>query len=113
MTAGTGVRHSEFNPSDTGWVHRYQIWLLPQRKGLTPGYEQLAVGEEEKPGRFRLVALPGGAAGGLTIPQDARLYLTRLLPGEAAAQEIGRGRAASLQVLRGSVNVLGHDRGRW
>src|SRR5215831_7994768 len=109
MTAGTGVRHSEFNPSDTEWVHLYQIWLLPQRKGLTPSYEQLAVGEEEKRGRFRLVASPGGAAGGLTIHQDARLYLARLLPGEAAAQEIERGRAAWLQVLRGSVTVLGHD----
>jgi len=109
MTAGTGVRHSEFNPSDTAWVHLYQIWLLPQRKGLTPSYEQLAVGQEEKRGRFRLVASPDGSDGSLTIHQDARLYLARLLPGEAAAQEIDRGRAAWLQVLRGSMNVLGHD----
>ena len=109
MTAGTGVRHSEFNPSDTGWVHLYQIWLLPQRKGLKPSYEQLAVGDEEKRGRFRLVASPGGSAGGLTIHQDARLYLASLSPGEGAAHEIEPGRAAWLQVLRGSVNVLGHD----
>jgi redox-sensitive bicupin YhaK (pirin superfamily) len=109
MTAGTGVRHSEFNPSKTEWVHLYQIWLLPQRKGLEPSYEELAVGEEEQRGRFRLVASPDGAAGGLTIHQDARLYVARLLPGETAAQEIERGRAAWLQVLRGSVNVLGHD----
>jgi hypothetical protein len=109
MTAGTGVRHSEFNPSDTEWVHLYQIWLLPQRKGLEPSYDQLAVGEEEKRGRFRLVASPDGAAGSLTIHQDARLYLASLSPGEGVAHEIDRGRAAWLQVLRGGVNVLGND----
>lgn len=109
MTAGTGVRHSEFNPSDTEWVHLYQIWLLPQRKGLEPSYEQLAVGEEEKRGRFRLVASPDGVDGSLTIHQDARLYLASLSPGEGVAHEIDRGRATWLQVLRGSVNVLGHD----
>jgi redox-sensitive bicupin YhaK (pirin superfamily) len=109
MTAGTGVRHSEFNPSDTAWVHFYQIWLLPRRKGLEPGYEQLAVGEADGRGRFRVVASPDGAAGSLTIQQDARLYLARLLPGEAVTHEIEPGRAAWLQVLRGSVNALGHD----
>ena len=85
MTAGTGVRHSEFNPSDKEWVHLYQIWLLPERKGLKPSYEELAVGEEEKRGRFRLVASPDGADGSLTIHQDARLYLASLLPGQAVA----------------------------
>jgi redox-sensitive bicupin YhaK (pirin superfamily) len=109
MTAGTGVRHSEHNPSATEWVHLYQIWLLPQRQGLTPSYEQLAVSEEGKRGRFHLVASPEGAEGALTIHQDARLYLASLSPAEGAAHEIGRGRAAWLQVLRGSVNVLGHD----
>ena len=107
MTAGTGVRHSEFNPSDTEWVHLYQIWLLPQRKALTPSYEQLAVSEEEKRGRFRLVASPDGAAGSLTIHQDARLYLASLSPGESVAHEIDRGRAAWLQVLRGDVEAAG------
>jgi redox-sensitive bicupin YhaK (pirin superfamily) len=109
MTAGTGVRHSEFNPSDKEWVHLYQIWLLPQRKGLRPSYEQLAVGEETKRGRFRLVASPDGVDGSLTIHQDARLYLASLLPGEPVAHEIERGRAAWLQVLRGSGHVLGHE----
>jgi redox-sensitive bicupin YhaK (pirin superfamily) len=109
MTAGTGVRHSEFNPSETQWVHLYQIWLLPRQKGLKPSYEELAPGEEEKRGRFRLVASPDGAAGGLTIHQDARLYLASLLPGEDLAHEIAPGRAAWLQVLRGSVHVLGND----
>jgi quercetin 2,3-dioxygenase len=109
MTAGTGVRHSEFNPSDKEGVHLYQIWLLPERKGLKPSYEELAVGEEEKQGRFRLVASADGAAGSLTIHQDARLYLASLLPGQPVAHSIEPGRAAWLQVLRGSVNVLGND----
>jgi redox-sensitive bicupin YhaK (pirin superfamily) len=109
MTAGTGIRHSERNPSDTEWVHLYQIWLLPRRKGLEPSYEQLAVGQEAGPGRFRLIASPDGAAGGLTIHQDARLYLARLQPGEAATHEIEHGREAWLQVLRGRVYVLGRD----
>jgi redox-sensitive bicupin YhaK (pirin superfamily) len=109
MTAGTGVRHSEFNPSKTEWVHLYQIWLLPDRKGLEPSYEELAVENDEKLGRFRLVASPDGAAGGLTIHQDARLYLARLQPGDAVTHEIERGRAAWLQVLRGSLNAVGND----
>jgi redox-sensitive bicupin YhaK (pirin superfamily) len=108
MSAGTGIRHSEFNPSDREWVHLYQIWLLPQRKGLVPSYEELALGEEEKRGRFQLVASPEGAAGALTIHQDARLYLASLLPGEHVPHDIERGRAAWLQVLRGSVNFFGN-----
>src|SRR5262245_49891918 len=106
MTAGTGVRHSEFNPSEKEWVHLYQIWLLPQRKGLEPSYEQRSLSEAEKRGQFRLVASPDGASDSLTIHQDARLYLASLLPEESIAHEIGRGRAAWLQVLRGSVNLL-------
>src|SRR5262245_18772172 len=65
MTAGTGVRHSEVNPFEKDWVHLYQIWLLPERKGLTPGYGQRGFPEEEKRGRFRLVASPDGAGGSL------------------------------------------------
>src|SRR5437660_6566782 len=88
MTAGTGVRHSEFNPSDKESVHLYQIWLLPQRKGLRPSYEELALDEDQKRGQFRLVASPDGADGSMTIHQDARLYLASLLPGEGIAHEI-------------------------
>jgi redox-sensitive bicupin YhaK (pirin superfamily) len=109
MTAGTGVRHSEFNPSDREWVHLYQIWLLPERKGLKPSYEELALPEEEKRGRFRLVASPQGGEGSLTIHQDARLYLASLLPGQAVAHGIERGRAAWLQVLQGRVQLFGND----
>jgi hypothetical protein len=109
MTAGTGVRHSEFNPSDKEWAHLYQIWLLPQRQGLAPSYEQRDLGKDEPQGRFRLAASPDGAEGSLTIHQDARLYLASLLPGQAVAHHIERGRAAWLQVLRGSVNISGND----
>jgi redox-sensitive bicupin YhaK (pirin superfamily) len=109
MTAGTGVRHSEFNPSDKESVHLYQIWLLPNRKGLAPGYEELALSEDEQRGRFRLVASPEGADGSLTIHQDARLYLASLPPGQAVAHQVERGRAAWLQVLQGRVNSLEND----
>jgi quercetin 2,3-dioxygenase len=109
MTAGTGVRHSEFNPSPETWVHLYQIWLLPAKKGLEPGYEELALSDEEKLGRFRLVASPEGAAGSMTIHQDARLFLASLSPGQSVAQAIEPGRAAWLQVLRGNVNVPGNN----
>jgi redox-sensitive bicupin YhaK (pirin superfamily) len=108
MTAGTGVRHSEFNPSATEWVHLYQIWLLPERKGLEPSYEQLLVDEAEKRGRFQLVASPDGAEKSMRIHQDARLYLASLAPGETVAHDIARGRAAWLQVLRGNVTVAGN-----
>jgi quercetin 2,3-dioxygenase len=109
MTAGSGVRHSEFNPSETEWVHLYQIWLLPQRKGLEPSYEQRAVDPQRHLGRFHLVASPDGAENSLMIHQDARLYLASLLPGQEVAKPIERDRAAWLQVLRGQVNYLGND----
>jgi redox-sensitive bicupin YhaK (pirin superfamily) len=109
MTAGTGVRHSEFNPSDKEGVHLYQIWLLPERKGLEPSYEELVLSEEEKRGRFRLAASPDGADGSLTIHQDARLYLALLVPGQAVVHDIEPGRATWLQVLKGGVNFLGSD----
>jgi redox-sensitive bicupin YhaK (pirin superfamily) len=107
MTAGTGVRHSEFNPSDKESVHLYQIWLLPERKGLTPSYEELALSDEEKQGRFRLVASPHGADGSLTIHLDARLYLASLTAGQAISHELEPGRAAWLQILKGTVSFSG------
>src|SRR6185369_8308208 len=88
MTAGTGVRHSEFNPSDSEWVHLYQIWLLPERNGLAPSYEELALGPAERQGRFRLVASPDGGDGSLTIHQDARLYLASLIAGQAVSHSL-------------------------
>jgi len=109
MSAGTGVSHSEFNPSDKEAVHLYQIWLLPERKGLKPSYEELALGEAQKRGQFRLVASPDGADGSMTIHQDARLYLASLLPGQEVSHKIEPGRAAWLQVPRGRVTSFEND----
>ena len=107
MTAGTGISHSEFNPSQTEPVHLYQIWLLPEREGLEPSYEQKAFPEAERHNRLRLVASPDGSDGSLTIRQDARLYLATLDEGREVSQEHPPGRYAWLQVLRGNVNLNG------
>jgi len=107
MSAGTGIRHSEFNPSATEPVHLYQIWLLPQRTGITPSYEQKFFAADEKHGKLRLVASPDGADGSLTIHQDARIYLSTLGAGASVRHELATGRHAWLQVLRGRVSVNG------
>jgi hypothetical protein len=107
ISAGTGIRHSEFNPSPTEPVHFYQIWLLPRSHGAPPSYEQKFFAEDEKRGKLRLVASPNGAEGSLTIHQDARVYLSTLHPDESVSHEIASGRHAWLQVLRGRVNVQG------
>jgi redox-sensitive bicupin YhaK (pirin superfamily) len=107
MTAGTGILHSEFNPSPTEPVHLYQIWLLPEREGLKPSYEQKAFPEEERRNRLRLVASPDGRDGSLAIRQDARLYLASLDGGREVRHEASPGRHAWLQVLQGGVSVNG------
>ncbi len=103
MTAGTGIVHSEFNPSMREPVHLYQIWMYPERAGLEPSYEQKAFPEEERRGRLRLVASPDGRDGSLSIRQDARLYLALMEGGEEISHELGPGRYAWVQVLRGEV----------
>src|SRR3954468_19901114 len=107
MTAGTGIRHSEFNPSRTEAVHFYQIWLLPDRSGHTPHYDQRSFPEDERRGRLRLVASPDGRDGSLTIHQDAEVYLAALGPGDRVAHALRPGRYAWLQVLRGDVDLNG------
>jgi quercetin 2,3-dioxygenase len=107
MSAGTGVRHSEFNPSANEPVHLYQIWLLPWKQGAQPSYEQKAFAEEGRKGKLQLVASPDGAAGSLTIGQDARIYLLNLQTGQSVRHEIAAGGHAWLQVLRGEVKVNG------
>jgi redox-sensitive bicupin YhaK (pirin superfamily) len=107
MSAGTGVRHSEFNPSATEPVHLYQIWLLPGRNGIQPSYEQKFFSEDGKQARFQLVASPDGADESLRIHQDARVYLSKLDAGQKVTHEFSSGRHAWLQVLRGSVTVNG------
>ena len=104
MTAGTGVLHSEFNPSETEPVHLLQIWLMPDRRGHAPGYRQKAFGGG--PG-WRLVASPDGADGSLPIHQDARVYEAKLAAGEAARHELAPGRAAYLHVATGAATVNG------
>jgi quercetin 2,3-dioxygenase len=107
MTAGTGMRHSEFNPSKSEPVHFYQIWLLPKQKGLPPRYDQRAFPEEERRGKLRVVASPNGRDGSLTVHQDAQVLLASLAAGERVAHELAPGRHAWLQVLRGSVQLNG------
>ena len=107
ITAGTGVLHSEFNPSASEPVHLYQIWLLPERKGLEPSYEQRAFPETEKRGRWQLVASRGGRAGSLTVHQGVDLSLASLDAGAGLAYELRPGRHAWLQVMRGAVELNG------
>lgn len=109
MSAGTGIRHSEFNPSSTEQVHFYQIWLLPDRKGLSPSYDQKTFPEDEKRRRLRLVASPDAQDGSLLIHQDARVYLSSLETAHEVRHELYPGRHAWLQVLRGSVELNGHS----
>ena len=107
MTAGTGILHSEFNPSGSDPVHLYQIWLYPDRKGHSPSYEQKRFPPEELRNRLRLVASPDAAEGSLLIHQDARIYLSQLERGSEVRHTIAEGRHAWLQVLRGGVRVNG------
>ncbi|GEJ56730.1 pirin family protein [Anaeromyxobacter diazotrophicus] len=107
MSAGTGVRHSEQNPSRERPVHFLQIWILPDRAGHTPSYEQKAFPEAERRGRLRLVASPDGAEGSLTIHQDARMYAGLLAEGEQARLPLAEGRQAWVQLARGELSVNG------
>jgi redox-sensitive bicupin YhaK (pirin superfamily) len=106
MTAGTGVVHSEFNASREEPVHFLQIWLLPERPNLTPGYEQKRFEENERQGRLRLVASRDGRDGSLTVYQDVALYASRLAPGEQVVHDVSLGRHVYIQVARGKIRAL-------
>jgi redox-sensitive bicupin YhaK (pirin superfamily) len=110
MSAGTGIRHSEFNPSSSEPVHFLQIWIIPSEQGLTPGYEQKAFPLEERRGRLRLVASADGADGSLTVHQDARLYIGNVHPGEKVQYAIGAGRGVWVQAVRGIAALNGDVR---
>ena len=112
MTAGRGIRHSEYNPSKSEQVHLYQIWILPEKKGLEPSYEQKSFPTEEKQGNLRLIASPDAKDGSVKINQDARLYVSLLKPGEEVAHSFGKGRHGWLQVAKGSVEVNGQTLGQ-
>lgn len=107
MSAGTGLMHSEFNPSTTQPVHLYQIWLFPEKKGIEPSYEQKAFPEEEKRSKWRVVASPDRRDGSLAIHTDASIYMSTLKTGESLDYTVPTGRHAWLQVLRGKAILNG------
>jgi quercetin 2,3-dioxygenase len=107
MTAGSGIRHSEFNPSTTDAVHLLQIWIQPEKPALVPSYEQKTFPEEDKRGKLRLIASRTASDGSVKINQDAKLYVTLLKPGEEVTHEFTAGRNGWLQVARGAVELNG------
>lgn len=109
MTAGTGVSHSEFNPSQSEAVHLLQIWILPNTRGLKPGYEQKAFSEEERKGVLRLIASADGREGSVTVHQDASIYASILEEGEEVTKSLDPQRHAWIQVARGEVEVNGNQ----
>ncbi len=107
MTAGTGIRHSEFNPSETERVHLLQIWILPEKDGLEPGYEQTYFAPETKQGKLKLVASRGGDDGSVRINQDVKLYSSILKKDEEVAHETAKNRHAWIQIVKGSIALKG------
>ena len=107
MTAGSGIRHSEFNPSTTEPVHLLQIWIHPEKTALSPSYEQKSFPEAEKRGKLRLIASRDADQGSVRINQDARLYVSLLNQGEEVMHEFAAGRHGWVQVARGDVEVNG------
>lgn len=106
MSAGTGIRHSEFNPSKNEIVHLLQIWILPNRQGVTPSYEQTRFDDAALAERLCLIASPDGREGSVTIHQDARVYAARL-NGAEVTHALAPKRRAWVQVARGEVTLNG------
>ncbi|HZS44837.1 MAG TPA: pirin family protein [Blastocatellia bacterium] len=109
MSAGSGITHSEFNHSKTELVHLLQIWIMPNKHGVKPSYEQKYYSADEKRGNLRLVASPDGSYGSVTINQDAKLFATILSPGQELTHKLENGRSAWIQVARGNVTVDGKE----
>ncbi|MGO9606363.1 MAG: pirin family protein [Candidatus Binataceae bacterium] len=107
MSAGRGIRHSEFNASKSASVHLLQMWMLPAEMGIEPGYEQRNFPEAERRGKLKLIASPDGSAGSITVHQDARLYDGLISAGDAVRHEIAPKRRAYLHVARGSIAANG------
>ena len=105
MSAGSGVTHSEFNPSPAEGTRLLQIWILPERIGLEPSYEQKRFEDDERRGQLRLVASPDGRDGSLTLHQDAGILVALLEEGETVRHELRPGRGAWIQVVRGQIRV--------
>src|SRR5947199_3728280 len=107
MSAGTGVRHSEYNHSKDEPVHLLQIWIMPDTAGINPDYQQKRFEDEEKRGRLRLIASTDGSDGSITIKQDARVFATLLDSSEQVVHELKPNRHAWVQVARGAVEING------
>jgi redox-sensitive bicupin YhaK (pirin superfamily) len=107
MSAGTGVMHSEYNASKTEKVHFLQIWIMPNKRGFGPSYEERHFAPEEKAGKLRLIAAPGGAEDSLSIQADARVYAGELGQGQSQTVTLAKGRGVWVHVARGSVEVAG------
>ena len=107
MSAGTGVRHSEYNASDSEPVHFLQIWILPERDGLEPSYEQKHFGVAERASQLRLVGSRNGRDGSITIHQDVDLYAAVLAPNQSVQHTLADGRKGWVQVARGAIRLNG------
>ena len=107
MSAGTGVRHSEFNHSSSDPVHFLQIWILPNQRDLTPSYEERVFPDDEKRGRLRLVASRDGRDDSAVVHQDVDLYATLLAAGESLVHEPKPGRRIWIQIARGAIDLNG------
>ena len=106
MAAGSGVTHSEFNPSKKDWVHLLQIWITPERRGIKPQYAEKSAADV-KEGEVALIASKNGRNGSMTINQDADLLLARLTPGQKASHRLEPGRHAWVHVAEGELTVNG------
>jgi hypothetical protein len=111
MSAGTGVRHSEYNASKTDPVHFLQIWLLPSKPGIAPGYEQKTFSAADKRGRLRLVASPDGRDGSVTVHTDALVYAGLFDQGQGGEVAVPAGRHAWVHMARGKARVNGQSLG--
>jgi redox-sensitive bicupin YhaK (pirin superfamily) len=109
MSAGTGVAHSEFNPSESEAVHLLQIWIMPRARNLPSSYEQKNFSDDERRGQIRLVASEDGRDGSVTIQQDAGVYAAIIPSGLTIEHELAENRHAWIQVARGTLRVNGHD----
>ena len=105
MSAGTGISHSEYNHSHVDPVHLLQIWIMPDRQGLKPGYEQRSFAPEELRGRWRLIAAKDGRDGAVTVHQDVAVLVARLEPGERVSYRLQAGRHAWVQMAAGEVTL--------
>jgi hypothetical protein len=112
MSAGTGVRHSEFNPSKIDPVHLIQLWIQPAVKGIPPSWEQKSYSEEKRIGQLLPIAVPAGknSNGAVSIQQDATIYTSLLEPGQGVTHSLGSGRRAYIFVIDGKLNVNGSPR---